>query len=197
MKYRIFISGQKAFGLAVYRLISACGHEVSGVSAPSGDALYEEARAAGIESSHAARRLPGSRVASNTDLIVCAHSYEFISADARLRSKYGGVGYHPSLLPAFKGRHAVEEAAASAPCVTGGSIYVLDEGWDNGAVLYQEPAYALAGVTARDLWVNTLAPLGLGLYERLFTDLAKYGPTWDAAYERCVTALPDWDCRCY
>lgn len=193
MKYRIFISGQKAFGLAVYHLIAACGHEVSGVSAPSGDALYEEARAAGVRSSHSARRLPGARLAENTDLIVCAHSYEFISADALLRSRYGGVGYHPSLLPALRGRHAVEEAAANAPCVTGGSIYVLNNEWDGGAVLYQEPAYAPAGVSARDLWVSALAPLGLSLYERLFTDLSRYGPTWDAAYVRCTTASPNWD----
>ena len=195
MKLRIFISGQKAFGLGVFNLVNECGHEVSGVSAPDGDALYAEALKAGVEASHSGRTLPGSRVAKDTDLIVCAHSFEFISADARRRSKYGGVGYHPSLLPLLKGRHAVEEAAALAPCVTGGSIYVLGDGWDDGAVLYQDTAHVPAGITARGLWVNTLAPLGLRLYAMLFTDLAAYGPTWDAAYARCVTASPDWDCH--
>lgn len=197
MKFRIFISGQKAFGLAVFHLITECGHEVSGVSSPEGDVLYETACMTGVEASHAGRVLPASRLARGTDLIVCAHSHEFVSADARRRSKYGGVGYHPSLLPSLKGRHAVEEAAAMAPCITGGSIYVLDDGWDDGAVLYQRPVGVPPGISARDLWINTLAPLGLALYEELFTDLFNHGPTWDSKYERCITALPDWDCLCY
>jgi phosphoribosylglycinamide formyltransferase-1 len=48
------------------------------------------------------------------------------------------VNVHPSLLPAFPGAHAVEDALAAGVETTGVTIHLVDEGLDTGPVLRQE-----------------------------------------------------------
>lgn len=47
------------------------------------------------------------------------------------------VNTHPSLLPAFRGAHAVREALAYGVRVTGCTIHLVDEEVDHGPVLFQ------------------------------------------------------------
>lgn len=47
------------------------------------------------------------------------------------------VNTHPSLLPAFRGVHAVREALAYGVRVTGCTIHLVDEEVDHGPVLFQ------------------------------------------------------------
>jgi phosphoribosylglycinamide formyltransferase-1 len=49
------------------------------------------------------------------------------------------VNVHPSLLPAFPGAHAIEDALAAGVATTGVTVHVVDEGLDTGPVLRQEP----------------------------------------------------------
>ena len=49
------------------------------------------------------------------------------------------VNVHPSLLPAFPGAHAVEDALTAGVDTTGVTIHYVDEGLDTGAVIRQEP----------------------------------------------------------
>jgi phosphoribosylglycinamide formyltransferase 1 len=48
------------------------------------------------------------------------------------------VNVHPSLLPAFPGAHAIDDALAAGVDETGVTIHVVDEGLDTGPVLRQE-----------------------------------------------------------
>ena len=48
------------------------------------------------------------------------------------------VNVHPSLLPAFPGMHAVEDAVAANVETTGVTIHLVDEGLDTGPILRQE-----------------------------------------------------------
>jgi phosphoribosylglycinamide formyltransferase-1 len=48
------------------------------------------------------------------------------------------VNVHPSLLPAFPGAHAIEDALAAGVDTTGVTVHVVDEGLDTGPVLAQE-----------------------------------------------------------
>jgi phosphoribosylglycinamide formyltransferase-1 len=48
------------------------------------------------------------------------------------------VNVHPSLLPAFPGMHAIEDALAANVEKTGVTIHLVDEGLDTGPVLRQE-----------------------------------------------------------
>ncbi len=47
------------------------------------------------------------------------------------------VNVHPSLLPAFPGLHAIEQALAYGAKVTGVTVHLVDEGVDTGPVLAQ------------------------------------------------------------
>ena len=48
------------------------------------------------------------------------------------------VNVHPSLLPAFPGAHAIDDALAAGAETTGVTVHVVDEGLDSGPVLRQE-----------------------------------------------------------
>ncbi len=48
------------------------------------------------------------------------------------------VNVHPSLLPAFPGAHAIDDALAAGVATTGVTVHVVDEGLDTGPVLRQE-----------------------------------------------------------
>jgi phosphoribosylglycinamide formyltransferase-1 len=49
------------------------------------------------------------------------------------------VNVHPSLLPAFPGRRAIEAALAAGVETTGVTVHYVDEGMDTGPVIRQEP----------------------------------------------------------
>jgi phosphoribosylglycinamide formyltransferase-1 len=48
------------------------------------------------------------------------------------------VNVHPSLLPAFPGAHAIEDALAAGAETTGVTVHHVDEGLDTGPVIAQE-----------------------------------------------------------
>ena len=49
------------------------------------------------------------------------------------------VNVHPSLLPAFPGARAIEDALSAGVDTTGVTVHYVDEGLDTGAVIRQEP----------------------------------------------------------
>ncbi len=48
------------------------------------------------------------------------------------------LNVHPSLLPAFPGAHAVDDALAAGVTVTGVTVHLVDEALDGGPILFQE-----------------------------------------------------------
>lgn len=70
------------------------------------------------------------------ELVVCA-GYMHLLTTAFLE-RFRAINVHPSLLPAFPGMDAVEQALAAGVDETGVTIHFLDEGVDSGPVILQE-----------------------------------------------------------
>ena len=113
------------------------------------------------------RHVPAGEIADGTDLIVAAHTHARVDADALAKSRLGGIGYHPSLLPRHRGIAAVEWTIKSGDAIAGGSIYHLAERMDAGAIAAQDWCFVKPGETARELWERALAPMGLALLARV------------------------------
>ncbi|MEO6748209.1 MAG: formyltransferase family protein, partial [Casimicrobiaceae bacterium] len=86
-----------------------------------------------------------------------------VSAAALSRSRLGGVGFHPSLLPRHRGIAAIEWTIKSRDAIAGGTIYHLAERMDAGAIAAQDWCFVKPDETARELWERALAPIGLRL----------------------------------
>ncbi|MGH3051215.1 MAG: phosphoribosylglycinamide formyltransferase [Gaiellaceae bacterium] len=73
------------------------------------------------------------------ELVVLAGYMHLLTAPFLRRFPERIVNVHPSLLPAFPGAHAIDDALAAGVATTGVTVHVVDEGVDTGPVLRQEP----------------------------------------------------------
>ena len=73
------------------------------------------------------------------DLVVLAGYMHLLTPPFLERFPNRIVNVHPSLLPAFPGAHAIDDALAAGVDTTGVTVHFVDEGLDTGAVIRQEP----------------------------------------------------------
>jgi phosphoribosylglycinamide formyltransferase 1 len=71
-------------------------------------------------------------------LVVLAGFMEVLSADFVRRFQGRLINVHPSLLPAFPGVRAIEQALAHGVRVMGVTVHFVDEGVDSGPIILQE-----------------------------------------------------------
>ena len=159
--------GSRFFGATVFEALrKEKGVEIANVVAPAADdRLAIAARNAGV-AVHVLENpklVPGEAISEGTELILAAHTHARVGDEALARSRLGGVGYHPSLLPRHRGIAAVEWTILEGDPVAGGSVYHLSHGWDAGAIAAQDWCFVEKGETARELWERALAPMGLSL----------------------------------
>ncbi len=163
--------GSRFFAASVFEALrKEEGIEFTSVVAPADDdRLALAARAAGVAVHVLAnpKIVPGEAIAHGTDLIIAAHTHARVSNEALARSRLGGIGYHPSLLPRHRGIAAVEWTILSGDPIAGGSVYHLADGWDAGAVAAQNWCFVAKGESARELWERALAPMGLALLSQV------------------------------
>jgi methionyl-tRNA formyltransferase len=119
--------------------------------------------------------VPGDAIPEGTDLIIAAHTHARISPEALARSRLGGIGYHPSLLPRHRGIAAVEWTILEGDPIAGGSVYHLADGWDAGAIAAQDWCFVGRGESARELWERALAPMGLALLAQVVRHARDHG----------------------
>lgn len=165
-KLKVMIVGQKWLA---EQLLAWCltqpNIEVVAVSPPN-----ETDRLARLATTHQIpivvhnKTLTADQVPTRVDIILTAHAYCFVDKQARDKARLGAVGYHPSLLPKYKGRHAIKLAFDNGDKIVGGSLYRLDDGWDTGQVLAQKSVMVDDGDTMTSLWQDKLAPIGVGLF---------------------------------
>jgi phosphoribosylglycinamide formyltransferase 1 len=70
------------------------------------------------------------------ELVVCAGYMHLLTPP--FLERFPCVNVHPSLLPAFPGANAVEDALAAGVPETGVTVHFLDEGVDTGPVIAQQ-----------------------------------------------------------
>lgn len=168
----VYLCGQKYFGQLALDLLRRLGHTVVGVSAPPGDRLWQRAEHYGTPLLEAGA-LNADTLPEGVDLIVAAHSHDFIGRRTRLRARIGAIGYHPSLLPLHRGRDAVRWTVRLRERIAGGSVYWLDDTVDGGPIAAQDWCFVHPDDTAETLWREKLQPMGVRLLERALTDIAR------------------------
>jgi phosphoribosylglycinamide formyltransferase-1 len=124
--------------------------EIVGVASSRADApALERAAEAGVPTATFDLRNHPDRAARDAEmatwlvgrgaaLIVCAGFMWLLTAAFRDRFPGRVINLHPSLLPAFPGRSAIEDALAAGARETGVTVFVVDDGIDTGPVLAQE-----------------------------------------------------------
>ena len=195
---RLYLAGQKAFGAAVFEALRK-EHQIVQVSAPAWraggllpDRLRDAAEKAGVPWREAGK-LRAELMPEGVDLIVCAHSHDFVGRKTRLKARLGAIGYHPSLLPRHRGRDAVRWALHMGDPVTGGTVYWLNETVDGGPIAAQEHVFVAPGETPEALWRDKLAPLGVKLTLAVLEDLAAGRIVARRQDEACATWEPSWE----
>ena len=163
----VLLAGQKYFGsLVLMELYKADGINITCVCSPEKDD-----KTTSLADTYGLNHLKSGALNAETmpggiDLIVAAHSHDFIGERTRLKAKYGGIGYHPSLLPVHRGRDAIKWTIAMHDKITGGSVYRLSNKVDGGNIIEQEVVFVRKGDTAMDLWARDLCPLGVKLLKK-------------------------------
>ena len=169
--------GSRHFGASVLANLIEDGMEVVRVVAPAADdRLAVAAQAAGLPLSilESPRKVPGSDLQEDCDVIIAAHTHAFVTPEALARARLGAFGYHPSLLPRHRGIAAVEWTLLEGDPIAGGSIYHLDAGWDDGAIAAQDWCFVVKGESARELWERALSPMGLKLIRQVVRHAAEH-----------------------
>jgi phosphoribosylglycinamide formyltransferase-1 len=131
------------------------------VSSREGAHALERAAAAGIPAAVVAlagreraerdRELADVVAAAEPDLVVLAGWMSILGGGFLDRFPDRVVNLHPSMLPAFPGMHAIEEALAWGVRFTGVTVHFAEERVDAGPPIVQEPVPVMYGDTAESL----------------------------------------------
>ena len=143
----VLVSGE---GTNLQALIDA-GLPICAVASNRKEArALERARAAGVATAtfsldcHATREERDFVMATwleehRVELVVLAGYMHLLTRPFLDRFPGRIVNVHPSLLPAFPGTRAIEDALAAGAETTGVTVHIVDEGIDTGPVLEQRP----------------------------------------------------------
>lgn len=179
-KIKVFISGQKYFGMEVLRLCNRLDFiEVVGVCCPIGDKYIGQLADRFNIPIVASGTLNYDTMPDGVDLGITAHSFDFIGKRTRYKSRLGWIGYHPSLLPRHRGRSSIEWAVRMRDAITGGTVFWLNGGIDRGDIAAQEFCFINPKLYALDpkkaaqlLWESELQGIGLRLLEKTLFDIS-------------------------
>lgn len=193
---RLFIAGQKSFGKEVLKRLYEDGHEIVGI-APAPQKQYKD-KMVGFAQLHSipiksdAEKLTSDIIPDGTDLIISAHSHWIISDQCLKKCTYGGIGFHPSLLPRHRGQDAVRWAVAMGDFATGGTVYRLDSKCDAGDILLQKMIFIDKSWDYHKLW-RELFPLGVQMLSDAVMLISEGKDEWKQQDERFATWEPSWE----
>lgn len=194
---KIFICGQKSFGKAVLKTLYEQGHEITGIAPPPQQRLKD--KMVGYALLHNTpvisdcERLVSSDIPDDTELIISAHSHWIISKQCIDKCKYGGIGFHPSLLPRHRGQDAVRWAVHMGDFATGVSIYSLaGDVCDGGDILMQKVVFIDPSWDYHKLW-RVIFPQGVEMVSKAVEVIESGRVSWAEQDNSFATWEPSWD----
>ena len=193
---KIFICGQKSFGKEVLKALYNEGHEIVGIAPPPQgqykDKMVGFAMVKKIPIVSDCDRLTSKDIPDETELVISAHSHWIISRKIIDKCKYGGIGFHPSLLPRHRGQDAVRWTIHMGDAITGGTIYRLEDKCDGGGIILQKMLFVDKDWDYHELW-NQLFPIGVEMVVEA-VDLIEKGIVNEIQQdERFATWEPSWE----
>ena len=159
------------------------------------------ARAAGVEAAVFARGAFADRAARDVamadwlggrgvELVVLAGYMALVTPPFLARFPDRVVNVHPSLLPAFPGLRAIEQALEYGAKVTGVTVHLVDEGVDTGPVIAQRALDVGATTDPAELHAR-LRPLEHALLRAAVRALLTGRVVRDPANPRRLTIAPE------
>lgn len=118
-------------------------------------------------------------------LIVLAGYMELLGEGLLSRFPGAVINVHPSLLPAFPGLHAIEQALAYGVKLFGVTVHFVDGGVDTGPVIAQR-AIELPGARDPDAVLAVLHPIEHELLAQVVRRIAAGAVSFDPANPRRV-----------
>ena len=194
---KIFLCGQKSFGKEVLKALISEGHDVTGVAPPPQQKYKDKMVGVAIKNNipviSDCGKLTSRDIPEGTELVISAHSHWIISEQILKKCRYGGIGFHPSLLPRHRGQDAVRWTIHMADAVTGGTVYDLGGGkCDGGDIVLQKMVFVDRAWDFHDLW-RELFPLGV----KMLTDAVRLIESGKDVRveqdERFATWEPSWE----
>lgn len=107
----------------------------------------------------------------NPDLLVLAFVTSFVPKEMIDCAPLGGINYHPSLLPQYRGGSAINWAVINGEKETGVTIHFINEGVDTGPILVQEKVAIDPDDTVKSIYFNKLYPLGIKMIGEAVTTI--------------------------
>ena len=193
---KIFVCGQKEFGKETVKRLYEAGQEITGV-APPPQGQYKD-KVVGFAMLHNipvvsdCDKLRSSDIPDGTELVISAHSHWMISEKCLEKCRYGGIGFHPSLLPRHRGQDAVRWTIHMRDYITGGTIYRLGQKCDSGEILLQRYLWVKKEWDYHELWRN-LFPVGIDMILTAVSLIESGRDEWIAQDESIATWEPSWD----
>jgi phosphoribosylglycinamide formyltransferase-1 len=151
LRLGVLVSGEGSNLQAILdRVHGQDGIEIVAVGSNRPDARgLDRARSAGVETAVFPRDEYADRPARDAamadwidsrgvDLVVLAGYMELLSPEFTRRYSGRLINVHPSLLPAFTGLHAIQQAVDYGVRVMGVTVHFVDEGVDTGPIIAQE-----------------------------------------------------------
>lgn len=168
---RIILLGQAAFAEKTLDKLVTKGEEVLTVfcppDAPGGkfDPVKQRALQLSIPV-HQHKTLKGPEVREQfislqADLAILAFVTQIVPPSVFSVPRLGSICFHPSLLPKYRGRSAINWALIKGESKTGVSLFWVDEGIDTGPILLQKEVAIDPDDTTGTLYFNKLFPVGV------------------------------------
>lgn len=167
---RIIFIGQAAFGKDALNELIEKGESVSGViTLPDRggqiNPIKELAEQHNISVIQPARLKDANAIewvrSLSPDLLVLAFVTQFVPKEMIDLSTHGGINYHPSLLPKYRGGSAMNWAIICGETETGVTIHQIDEGVDTGPIVLQEKVEIAPDDSLKSLYFKKLYPMGI------------------------------------